>query len=134
MAEPFMTCYPKTESRFRARCVLCLLMIALAPTALGESDAAQFIERFRAAVQSPDPAALADLTHLPFLYEGRPRDRSAFIRLVVPNLFTAGVRACLARAAPQAEGDRLALWCRPYGFHLGRVNGEWRLLEFFADP
>lgn len=112
-----------------------LLLALLAPLAAAVTgDEALFLERFRAAMRSGDPAVLADLTHLPFLFDGRPRDRGAFAREVVPRLFTPQVRGCLARAKPQREGDRLVLWCRPYGFHLGQVNGQWGLIEFFADP
>lgn len=92
-----------------------------------------FAERFRAAAAQPDPAALADVTALPFLYEGRRIERDTFMRDAVPALFTPRVRRCLQRAAAQREGDRLVLWCRPYGFHLGAVHGQWRLVEFVAD-
>ena len=92
-----------------------------------------FGERFRAAAVQPDAAALADLSALPFLYEGRRLDRAAFMREAVPALFTPAVRRCLQRATTQRDGDRLVLWCKPYGFYLGPVRNQWRLIEFAAD-
>jgi len=92
-----------------------------------------FVKRFRSAAAQPDPAALADLTALPFLYEGQRVGRDAFLREAAPALFTPSVRRCLQRAAAQREDDRLVLWCSPYGFHLGPVHGQWRLIEFVAD-
>jgi len=92
-----------------------------------------FVERFRAAAAGPGGAALADLAALPFLYEGRSLGREAFVAEAVPVLFTPSVRRCLQRAPAKPEGDRLVLWCKPYGFHLGPTRAGWRLIEFVAD-
>ena len=54
-------------------------------------------------------------------------------REVVPALLTVEVRHCLRTAAPLREDDRYVLSCAPYQFHLGRVDGEWRWVEFAAD-
>ena len=107
----------------------------LQPRAAPAADPAgpAFVERFRSAAAQPDPAALADITALPFLYEGRRIGRDGFMRDAAPALFTPNVRHCLQRAAARREGDRLVLWCSPYGFHLGPVYGQWRLIEFVAD-
>ena len=110
-------------------------VLALQAQAANAADPAgpAFVERFRAAAAQPDPAALADITALPFLYEGRRIGRDGFMRDAAPALFTPNVRRCLQRAAARREGDRLVLWCSPYGFHLGPVHGQWRLIEFVAD-
>jgi hypothetical protein len=111
-------------------------LLAIAPRTIAASvpsggDA--FLTRFRAAVANPDAAALADLTRLPFLFDGQAHDRTAFIARVVPRLFTPPVRKCLIQAKPQSEEGRLLLWCKPYGFYLGVADGQWRLMEFAAD-
>lgn len=93
-----------------------------------------FMAEWRRAAASSDAAALARLTQLPFLFEGRPRGRDDFVATVVPALFTPAVRRCLQRAVPQAEDDRHVLWCKPYAFYVGPVQGRWQLIEFGADP
>lgn len=94
---------------------------------------AAFLARFRAALAGPDAEALADLTRLPFLFENEPRDRAGFVR-IVPLLFDAPTRACLATARPAPEEDRFVLSCPPYAFYVGRgEGGALRLLEFGAD-
>ena len=97
------------------------------------ADGHAFVLQLRQAAAQPGGAALADLTQLPFLFEGSAHQRGAFIAKVVPALFTAGVRQCLQRVRPQAEGDRLVMWCKPYAFYAGTVQGRWRLIEFGTD-
>lgn len=92
-----------------------------------------FVAQFRQAAAQPGGAALADLTQLPFLFEGRSHQRDAFVAKVVPALFTPAVRHCLQRAQPHVEDGRLVMWCKPYAFYLGRVDGRWRLVEFGVD-
>jgi hypothetical protein len=92
------------------------------------------LQPWRSAAARADAQALADLTVLPFLYEGRALDRAQFIAQAVPGLFTPAVRQCLKRAPAQAEDGALVLWCKPYGFYLRHAGGAWRLAEFVADP
>jgi hypothetical protein len=123
-------------STMRLRPQLLAGVLALSSAVAGASEAAAgsaFVERFRAAAAAPGGAALGELAALPFLYEGRRLGREAFVREVVPALFTPSVRRCLQRAPAQAEGDRLVVWCKPYGFHLGPTGSGWRLIEFVAD-
>lgn len=117
----------------RAVALALAALVAGASSAAGAADAGRdvdaFIERFRAALRARDAAAIADLTRLPFLYEGRRLDRAAFVQ-VVPTLFDARLSACLA----QAEGADRLLYCAPYTFHLrADAAGRWRLDEFSAD-
>jgi hypothetical protein len=120
---------------FRLAGLACALTLQAWTANVTAADPARpaFVERFRAAAAQPDPAALADLTALPFLYEGQRIERARFMRDAVPALFTPGVRRCLQRTAAKQDSDRLVLWCPPYGFHLGQVQGQWRLVEFVAD-
>lgn len=112
-----------------------LCAIGLHAAAADAQDAADqaFVTRFRAALAQANAGALADLSALPFLVEGRGLGREAFVRDAVPALFTPDVRRCLQHAPVQREGDRLVLWCKPHGFYLGPVRGQWRLIEFVAD-
>ena len=97
------------------------------------AEAQAFVAEWRQAAAAADSAALARLAQLPFLFEGRERGRDEFIAIVVPALLTPAVRRCVQRAAPQREGDRLVVWCKPYAFYLGPVQGRWRWIEFAAD-
>lgn len=96
-------------------------------------DFTAFLARFRAAMSARDAQATADLTQLPFMYEGRMLDRAAFVR-AVPALFDARVASCLARAEVRREGGDRTLHCAPYTFYLRPGgDGRWRLAEFAAD-
>lgn len=46
---------------------------------------------------------------------------------------TPEVRRCLRTAPPLREDDRSVLACAPYLFYFGRVDGQWRWVEFAAD-
>jgi hypothetical protein len=113
------------------------LLLATAPLVVtaAQSDPAfeAFLQRFRAALRAQDGAALADLTRLPFLFENRPRDREAFIR-IVPKLFDGQTTRCLLKARPVPEADAQVLFCRPYAFYFRRgPGGAYRLEEFATD-
>ena len=118
------------------RCLMLLLAVMLGRPVLANETAAtgfaSFHAQFRAAVSRQDSAAIAALTHLPFLIEGRALDRADFER-AVPGLFTAFQRRCLAKAPALQEGDRHVVFCTPYAFYFGRVAGHYRFLEFAAD-
>ena len=119
----------------RRACRLAAALLALAPGAApvaGEATFDQYLQAFRRALAADDRVALASLTQLPFLYEGRGLDASGF-RQAIPELFTPAVRRCLAQARPIAEDDRYVLFCSPYGFYFGRTADGYRLIEFMAD-
>jgi len=121
--------------RLPVRLLAGLLALSWLPP-LAASDGAAgpaFVERFRSAAAASGGAALGELAAVPFHYEGRQLGREAFVAEVVPALFTPSVRRCLQRAPARPEGDRLVLWCKPYGFHLGSTRTGWRLIEFVAD-
>lgn len=110
-----------------------VLLVSAAPALASEDDFAQYLERFRGALARVDAGAIADLTRLPFLYESAWRDRAAFER-IVPELFDAPVRACLARTGAIVEDDARVIFCPPYAFYFRRAtDGGWRLEEFGVD-
>ncbi|KRA46259.1 hypothetical protein [Pseudoxanthomonas sp. Root630] len=98
-----------------------------------DADFSAFLSRWREAIVANDAEAVAGMTQVPFLFEGEPRDRADVARTVVPALLTSDVRRCLHTAPPLREDDRYVLSCVPYLFYLGRIDGQWRWVEFAAD-
>lgn len=119
---------PDPRAAWFAAALACALLPVGAPAAAPDPT-----QPWRAAAARGDAQALADLTVLLFLYEGRALDRARFIARAVPGLFTPTVRRCLQHAPARAEDGALVLWCKPYGFYLREVNGAWRLADFVAD-
>lgn len=107
-------------------------MAAAQPVDAG-ADFGAFLARWREAVVANDAEAIAGMAQVPFLFDSAPRDRADVARMVVPALLTADVRRCLRTARPLREDDRYVLSCTPYLFYLGRVDGQWRWVEFAAD-
>ena len=118
-------------------CTVLLLALACGIAAAhrvdADADFGAFLARWREAVAANDATAIAKMTQVPFLFESEPRDRADVARTVVPALLTADVRRCLRTARPLREDDRYVLSCAPYLFYLGRVDGQWRWVEFAAD-
>ncbi len=113
--------------------VALLASLLLSGGALADPAFEAFLPRFRAAVATGDAAGLADLTRLPFVYEGKPHDRAAFTR-IMPVLFDAPVRRCLAAARPLVEDDAQVVFCPPLAFYFRKGDdGRYRLDEFAAD-
>lgn len=119
----------------RVAVAILLAFVVVAPLSASDADPdfAAFLSRWRGAVATNDAEAVASLAQVPFLFESEPRDRRAVTRTVVPALLTADVRRCLRTAIPLREDDRYVLSCAPYLFYLGRVDGQWRWVEFAAD-
>jgi hypothetical protein len=110
-----------------------VLLATVVPAAAGDAAFAVFLQAFRAALARPDPAAVADLTRLPFLFDGTARDRAAFVKLI-PQLFDPPTRACMSKSPPRAEAEAMVLDCPPYAFYFRRQpHGGYRLEEFAAD-
>jgi len=102
------------------------------PVVALSADFDDFYRGFQAAAARNDSDAIAELTRLPFLFEGVPLDRTEFVA-ALPQLFTQAVRDCVARTEPILEDLRYVVFCRPYAFYFGRQKGLWRLDEFAAD-
>jgi hypothetical protein len=105
---------------------------AQSATAAQDAGFDGFLQEFCRALTADDRKAVASLTQLPFLYEGRTLDAAGF-QAVIPDLFTAAVRRCLAQARPIVEDGRHVIFCAPYGFYFGRTGDGYRLVEFMAD-
>lgn len=93
----------------------------------------EFWDAFTAAVGQDSPAAVAELTAFPFLFEGAGRSRDEF-DVIHSALFDEGTRSCLAVTQPVPEAGQYIAFCDPLLFVFGEVDGAWRMLEFAADP
>ena len=101
--------------------------------ALADDAFAEFLARFRAALAEPDAQAVAALTRLPFLFESEWRADAEY-RRIVPQLFAAPVRSCIARTEAIDEDDAKVIFCDPYAFYFRRDGtGAWQFVEFAAD-
>lgn len=88
-----------------------------------------FWKRFRTAVLRSDQQAVASLTKLPFLFENRQRSREQFIK-IQNQLFTRKIKRCFRTGKPITEGEMYDLFCGELIFYFGKVNGEFKFLEF----
>ena len=70
---------------------------------------------------------------MPFLFDGKPRDHAGFQKNYA-QLFDARGRACFAATKVIKEQELYTIHCGRYIFYFGRVKGQYRLLEFAADP
>ena len=123
--------------RVRARAfgygLVCACLATIDPCRADDRDFDVFIAQFRAAVVKPDAAAVADLARLPFQFENEPRERAAF-EAIVPVLFDASVRSCLAQEKAIVEDDARVIFCGAYAFYFRRQpQGNWKLEEFGVD-
>lgn len=111
----------------------CVLLAAIGRnTAHADPEFTAFHARFRNAVAANDAAAVADLVRLPFLFDGKSRDRREFLR-IYPALFTPNVRRCFASASAVVEDRGRVIFCAPYAFYFERRGGAWKLDAFNAD-
>lgn len=120
----------------RSRLAAAALLLATAGAAGADDGFAAFHAGFRAAVARGDAQAVAALTRLPFLFEGRALDAAGFRREVWPALFAPALRRCWAQARALAEpgpGGDYSLHCAPYALHFDAAGGRWQLREFSAD-
>lgn len=116
----------------RRMLLVCIVSLPGIAAVRAGQDFQGFHAEFRRAVARNDAARVADLTRLPFLFEGRQRDRAGFLH-IYGRLFSPDVRPCLATARAQEEGGDRVVFCRPYAFYFDRQGGAWKLREFNAD-
>jgi hypothetical protein len=100
---------------------------------LAAADFNTFYLAFKAAVARNDAKAVAGMTQLPFLFDGRPRNSFGFQK-IYPQLFDANVRTCFAKAKPVIEQDAQVVNCGRYIFYFRVMKDRYRFIEFAADP
>ncbi len=89
---------------------------------------ALFWPKFKAAVARDDREAVASMTKLPFLLDGKELNREGFIKSY-NQLFDRKVKRCFATAKTVRDGDGYSLFCGETIFLFGKVKGEYRFLE-----
>jgi hypothetical protein len=88
----------------------------------------QFWTKFKAAVVANDKEAVASMTRLPFLFQGRELTKQAFIQKF-GVLFDAKVKRCFEKAKLVKEGDGFEVFCGQQIFLFGKVNGSYKFTE-----
>ena len=69
------------------------------------------------------------MTELPFLYEGKELNKTAFIK-EFSTIFDRRVQKCFLRAKPVKDGDYFEIFCGAEAiFMFKKVNGEYRFVE-----
>jgi hypothetical protein len=84
--------------------------------------------KFKAAVARNDKPAVADMTKLPFMLEGKDLDRAGFIKRYI-SLFTPKMRRCFARAKPARDRDFMEIFCGDQIFLFAKVDGVYKFTE-----
>ena len=82
------------------------ISVAASPQKKNKIDEAglQFWSKFKAAVSTNDKEAVASMTRLPFLFQGRELAKAGFIQKF-GAIFGVRVKRCFAKAALVKEGD-----------------------------
>ncbi len=102
---------------FLLRMLLATALVSLAPAVAQAAKKAVaspalqkefdgFIEKFRAALQANDPAAVAAMTRLPFMNDSAIRDAAQFRAKTYRTSFTAKNRACIQRSKAVYDRDQ----------------------------
>ena len=118
--------------------ILPLAFLLLAPidsaaqTKVHDQHFQSFWRKFKVAVAKNDKHAVASMTKLPFLFESQERTRAQFIK-IYNQLFDLKVRRCFATAKALREEDVYEVFCAKRIFYFGKVEGEYKLIEFGVD-
>jgi hypothetical protein len=120
--------------------MILLTLFMLMPVELSAQNApgedaqafAAFWTKFKAAVAQRDKEAVASMTKLPFLFESQEHSKAGFIK-IYDQLIDRRVTKCLASAKPVQEGDLFEVFCGKNIFYFGKVEGEYKFLEFGTD-
>ena len=118
--------------------ILTLVLLLLTPIHSGAQTKdhnqhfQSFWQKFKVAVAKNNKQAVASMTKLPFLFESKERTRTEFIR-IYNQLFDIKVRRCFATAKALKEGDVYEVFCARKIFYFGKVEGEYKLIEFGVD-
>jgi hypothetical protein len=98
-----------------------------------QKDYDQFIAKFRRALKANDAAAVTEMTKLPFLWNEQ-RDADYFRKNLYREIFTAEIRACIARnkgvydRAPDGS-DHFTVFCGEELFLFSKTPDGFRFVE-----
>ena len=93
-----------------------------------DAAAMQFWTKFKAAVIANDKEAVAAMTRLPFLYEGRELTKPAFIQKF-GVLFDVRAKRCFEKAKLVKEGGGFEVFCGKQIFLFDKVSGAYKFTE-----
>ena len=118
-----------------ALCVVMMLLLGGLPQVWAQGRSARidptlnaFWIKFKAALARSDKNAVADLTRLPFMLDGKDLDRAGFIKQY-DSLFIPRVRRCFARARLTKDQDAYEIFCGQQIFLFGKVDGIYKFTE-----
>jgi len=92
----------------------------------------QFWAKFKAAIVTNDKEAVASMTRLPFLFQGRELTKPAFIQKF-SVIFDARAKRCFEKAKLVKEGDGFEVFCGHQIFLFEKVNGAYKVTEIAAN-
>jgi len=88
----------------------------------------EFWTKFKTAVAANDKEAVASMTRLPFLFQGRELTKQAFIQKFAV-LFDAKAKRCFEKAKLVKEGEGFEVFCGQQIFLFDKVNGVYKFTE-----
>ena len=92
----------------------------------------QFWAKFKAAVVANDKEAVASMTRLPFLFQGRELTKQAFIQKFAV-IFDARAKRCFEKAKLVKEGEGFEVFCGQQIFLFEKVSGVYKFTEIAAN-
>ena len=125
----------RMRSRLQILSIILLLLLAGVLQVSSQGQTAKvdpafntFWIKFKAAMTRNDKAAVADMTKLPFMLDGKDLDRAGFIKQY-SSLFTPKMRRCFARARPSRDQDAMEIFCAQQIFLFAKVDGIYKFTE-----
>lgn len=92
----------------------------------------QFWTKFKSAVVANDKEAVASMTRLPFLFQGRELTKPAFIQKF-GVIFDARAKRCFEKAKLVKEGEGFEVFCGQQIFLFEKVDGVYKFTEIAAN-
>lgn len=117
------------------RTLLLTLIIASNCFAAQTSDREfnKFWGQFKSAIARNDKQAVADLTKLPFMLDGKNEDRAGFLKHY-NSLFPRKMRRCIAGAKPLKEDNYYEIFCGEQIFLFSKdTDGKYKFTEIGAN-
>jgi hypothetical protein len=109
-----------------------LLFLALQPSFATQTNNGEFNtfwRAFKTAIARNNKQAIADMTKLPFMLDGKNEDRAGFLKQF-NSLFTRKMKRCIATAKPLKEGDYYEIFCGEQIFLFAKdTDGKFKFTE-----
>ena len=99
----------------------------------GDREFNLFWSQFKRAIARNDKQAVADLTRLPFMLDGKNEDRAGFLKHY-NSLFSRKMRRCIGTAKPLKEDDYYEIFCGEQIFLFAKDgDGKYKFTEIGAN-